>query len=85
VGLAPPAGTAVNGLARTIAMNMLTRTVAIRSLGRRDLRTLPRRQTRSARIMLASLVLATPSAIHGYGLPWSLSFGRAAEVSPVVN
>jgi len=48
-------------------------------VGQEALRTLPRRQTRSARFRLASLVLATPSAIHGFGLLRSLSFGRVAE------
>jgi len=37
------------------------------------------RQTRSARFPLTSLVLATPSAVHGFGLLRSLSFGRVAE------
>jgi len=35
-------------------------------------------QTRSARFRLASLVLATPSAIPGSGLLWSLSFDKAS-------
>jgi len=51
----------------------------MRSLGRRPSATLPIRQTRSARVPLASLVLATPSAIHGSGLLRSLSFGSVAE------